>query len=145
MVYSTSKLCAVVAGVGIATLAFANSASAAQCPVSHAQLRAALQVADGKDTSGFNNHSWGVVVNTAGIVCAVAYSGANLTSICWDSSSTVAGLAKRAIDAGLDLDLGAGLRLEQDLFVESFRTEDSQIGVASFREHGPGKATFTGR
>ena len=29
--------------------------------------------------------------------------------------------------------------------LESFRTEDSQIGVASFREHGPGKAAFTGR
>ena len=57
----------------------------------------------------------------------------------------VVGLAKRAIDEGLDGDLAAGLRLEQDLFVESFRTEDSQIGVASFREHGPGKATFTGR
>jgi hypothetical protein len=26
-----------------------------------------------------------------------------------------------------------------------FGTEDSQIGVASFREHGPGKASFTGR
>ncbi|MFP5320825.1 MAG: enoyl-CoA hydratase/isomerase family protein [Acidimicrobiia bacterium] len=59
--------------------------------------------------------------------------------------SAVAGLAKRAIDEGLDLDLADGLRLEQDLFAESFRTEDSQIGVASFREHGPGKATFTGR
>ena len=57
----------------------------------------------------------------------------------------VAGLAKHAIDRGLELDLAAGLRLEQDLFVESFRTEDSRIGVASFREHGPGKATFTGR
>jgi len=57
----------------------------------------------------------------------------------------VTGLAKQAIDRGLDLDLADGLRLEQDLFVESFRTEDSQIGVASFREHGPGKASFTGR
>ncbi len=57
---------------------------------------------------------------------------------------TVAGLAKAAIDRGLDTDLAAGLRIEHDLFVESFRTEDSQIGVASFREHGPGKATFTG-
>lgn len=57
----------------------------------------------------------------------------------------VVGLAKRAIDEGLDLDLAEGLRLEQELFVASFRTEDSQIGVASFREHGPGKATFTGR
>ena len=57
----------------------------------------------------------------------------------------VAGLAKAAIDRGLDMDLADGLRLEQDLFAESFRTEDSQIGVASFREQGPGKATFTGR
>lgn len=59
--------------------------------------------------------------------------------------STVAGLAKAAIDRGLDTDLADGLRIEQDLFVESFTTEDSQIGVASFNEHGPGKATFTGR
>lgn len=58
--------------------------------------------------------------------------------------STVAGLAKAAIDRGLDADLAAGLRTEQELFVESFRTDDSQIGVASFREHGPGKADFTG-
>ena len=57
----------------------------------------------------------------------------------------VQGLAKEAIDRGLDMDLADGLRLEQDLFVDSFRTEDSQIGVASFREHGPGKAEFTGR
>lgn len=57
----------------------------------------------------------------------------------------VAGLAKAAIDRGLDTDLADGLRIEHDLFVESFRTEDSQIGLASFREHGPGKATFTGR
>jgi enoyl-CoA hydratase/carnithine racemase len=59
--------------------------------------------------------------------------------------SAVAGLAKQAIDRGLDMDLADGLRLEQDLFVESFRTDDSQVGVASFREHGPGKATFSGR
>ena len=57
----------------------------------------------------------------------------------------VQGLAKRAVDEGLSLDLAAGNRLERDLFVESFRTEDSQIGVKSFLEHGPGKAQFTGR
>jgi enoyl-CoA hydratase/carnithine racemase len=55
------------------------------------------------------------------------------------------GLAKRAIDRGLDITLDGGLQLEQQLFVEVFTTEDSRIGVASFREHGPGKATFTGR
>ena len=53
-------------------------------------------------------------------------------------------LAKQAIDIGLSVPLAEGLRVEQDLFVESFRTNDSQIGVASFLEHGPGKAEFTG-
>jgi enoyl-CoA hydratase/carnithine racemase len=55
------------------------------------------------------------------------------------------GLSKRAIDQGLEGPLDAGLALEQDLFVEVFATEDARIGVASFLEHGPGKATFAGR
>ena len=54
-------------------------------------------------------------------------------------------LAKRAIDRGLDITLDGGLDLEQQLFVEVFDTEDARIGVQSFLEHGPGKATFTGR
>jgi enoyl-CoA hydratase len=54
-------------------------------------------------------------------------------------------LAKHAIDAGLNGDLSTGLQVEQEAFVESFRTEDAVIGVASFLENGPGKATFTGR
>ncbi len=54
-------------------------------------------------------------------------------------------IAKRAIDEGLDLPLAAGLQLEQELFVEVFATDDSQIGVRSFLDHGPGRATFTGR
>lgn len=52
--------------------------------------------------------------------------------------------AKQAIDIGLSMPLAQGLRVEQDLFVESFKTEDSQIGVRSFLENGPGKAQFTG-
>ena len=55
------------------------------------------------------------------------------------------GLAKQAIDRGLDDDLAAGLSLEADAFVEVFRTEDAQAGVRSFLEHGPGQATFEGR
>lgn len=55
------------------------------------------------------------------------------------------GLAKRAVDRGLDITLDGGLALEQQLFVEVFGTEDSQIGVQSFKEHGPGKAEFQGR
>jgi len=54
-------------------------------------------------------------------------------------------LAKQAIDAGLDGALIDGLTLEQELFVDVFGTDDARIGVESFREHGPGKATFTGR
>jgi enoyl-CoA hydratase len=55
------------------------------------------------------------------------------------------GMAKRVIDDGLDGPLTAGLDLERDAFVEVFDTQDAQTGVASFLEHGPGKAKFTGR
>jgi enoyl-CoA hydratase len=54
-------------------------------------------------------------------------------------------LTKQAVDRGLDLSLEDGLTLERDLFVEVFHTEDSQTGVASFLESGPGQARFTGR
>ena len=53
--------------------------------------------------------------------------------------------AKRAVDEGLDLPLAEGLALESRLFADLFDTEDQQTGMASFLEHGPGKATFTGR
>ncbi|MHB8466261.1 MAG: enoyl-CoA hydratase/isomerase family protein [Acidimicrobiales bacterium] len=53
-------------------------------------------------------------------------------------------LAKRAIDAGLDGPLAAGLDLEQSLFAAVFDTEDAATGVRSFLEHGPGKAEFRG-
>jgi enoyl-CoA hydratase len=55
------------------------------------------------------------------------------------------GLAKRAIDRGLDITLNGGLDLEQQLFVQAFETEDARTGIESFRTDGPGKATFTGR
>jgi enoyl-CoA hydratase len=55
------------------------------------------------------------------------------------------GLAKRAIDRGLDITLGGGLDLEQQLFIEVFESDDAQAGVTSFLEHGAGKAKFRGR
>jgi enoyl-CoA hydratase len=55
------------------------------------------------------------------------------------------GLAKRAIDSGLDASLAAGLALERELFAEAAGTEDASIGVRSFLESGPGKASFVGR
>ena len=53
--------------------------------------------------------------------------------------------AKAAIDSALDLDLAAGLADERARFAGLFDTEDQKIGMASFLEHGPGKAQFTGR
>jgi enoyl-CoA hydratase/carnithine racemase len=55
------------------------------------------------------------------------------------------GLAKRVIDDTFDRPLAEGLDAEADAFVEAFGTEDGRVGVESFLEHGPGKATFSGR
>jgi enoyl-CoA hydratase len=55
------------------------------------------------------------------------------------------GLAKHVIDAGIGVPLAQGLDMEADAFVEAFGTDDARGGVESFLEHGPGKATFTGR
>lgn len=53
--------------------------------------------------------------------------------------------AKAAIDGGLDGDLGNGLKLESHLFAGLWATDDQAIGMQSFIENGPGKATFTGK
>jgi enoyl-CoA hydratase/carnithine racemase len=53
--------------------------------------------------------------------------------------------AKLAIDQGLGVDLATGLEIERAHFAALFATEDQRAGMRSFRESGPGKATFTGR
>jgi enoyl-CoA hydratase len=53
--------------------------------------------------------------------------------------------AKAAVDRGLDGALGEGLAIEREAFVAAGRTEDAAIGIRSFSENGPGKATFVGR
>ncbi|MGA2931090.1 MAG: enoyl-CoA hydratase-related protein, partial [Acidimicrobiales bacterium] len=55
------------------------------------------------------------------------------------------GLAKAAIDRGLEGTLADGLAIEREAFAAAARTEDAARGIASFAEHGPGKATFVGR
>ena len=52
--------------------------------------------------------------------------------------------AKQVIDRGVESDLVTGLELERVAFAALFATEDRAIGMASFIEHGPGKAAFTG-
>ena len=54
-------------------------------------------------------------------------------------------MIKRAVDAGLDEPMPDALRLERNLFEGVFHTTDSQIGVRSFLQHGPGNAEFTGK
>ena len=60
-------------------------------------------------------------------------------------ASVAAKIISRVVDAGMQTSLTTGLEYELDAFEEVFRTDDSQIGVASFLENGPGKARFTGK
>lgn len=55
------------------------------------------------------------------------------------------GIAKRVIDHGVDLPLPEALDFEAAGFAEVFETDDADVGIRSFLDHGPGKATFSGR
>jgi enoyl-CoA hydratase/carnithine racemase len=55
------------------------------------------------------------------------------------------GLAKRAVNGGLDGSLADGLTLERTLFRQVLATEDAATGIKSFFDSGPGKAAFSGR
>jgi hypothetical protein len=41
--------------------------------------------------------------------------------------------------------MATGLLLERQAFASLFSTEDQRVGMDSFADKGPGKATFTGR
>ncbi len=49
---------------------------------------------------------------------------------------------KRAMMEGLSLPLAEAVALEAEAFGDCFETEDRVTGIASFIEHGPGKAEF---
>ncbi|MGL5858278.1 MAG: enoyl-CoA hydratase/isomerase family protein [Angustibacter sp.] len=53
--------------------------------------------------------------------------------------------AKEAIDRGSQVDLQTGLEIERLQFASLFATADRAIGMASFVEHGLGRARFEGR
>jgi uncharacterized protein GlcG (DUF336 family) len=55
---------------------------------SHAQLHAALAAARAKSNGGFNLDMWGTIVNRDGIVCAVAFTGAERGSQ-WPGSRVI--------------------------------------------------------
>jgi uncharacterized protein GlcG (DUF336 family) len=54
-----------------------NTLGACRGLPTHAALKAALDAATQAETSGLNNQMWATIVNRDGIVCAVAFSGAN--------------------------------------------------------------------
>ncbi len=54
-------------------------------------------------------------------------------------------MAKQAVMDGLPLSMDDAVARETEHFGECFATDDAAVGVASFLEKGPGKATFTGR
>jgi enoyl-CoA hydratase/carnithine racemase len=53
--------------------------------------------------------------------------------------------AKTAVDRGIDPGLASGLEVERLAYAALFGTEDQKIGMRSFVQNGPGKASFTGR
>ena len=67
-----------VAGSCVLTIgSMASAQPACQGLPTHAQLKAALAAAVSAETSGLNNQMWATIVNRDGIVCAVAFSGAD--------------------------------------------------------------------
>ncbi len=55
------------------------------------------------------------------------------------------GMAKRAIQMGLNCSITDGLAIEAQAIALCFSTEDQKIGMRTFIEKGPGKAEFTGK
>jgi enoyl-CoA hydratase/carnithine racemase len=86
-----------------------------------------------------------------GVVDRVVPAGGALdAALEWASSLATGavlamGVAKRVIDRGFDLPLDDALDLEAAGFAEVFETDDAATGIRSFLDHGPGKATFSGR
>ena len=92
-----------MAGTGSVTpTVWATDGESVNCPVRPQALRSGLSNADEDDSSGLNNHYWAVVVNRAGVVCAVAFSGPSRDSQ-WLLSRQIAA-AKAFTANGLSLD-----------------------------------------
>ena len=65
-------------------------------------LKTALEAATSAETSGLNNHMWATIVDSDGVVCAVAFSGANRNSQ-WGASRVISA-QKANTAAALSLD-----------------------------------------
>jgi uncharacterized protein GlcG (DUF336 family) len=111
MIYKLNLLRSTIyTGAALTILTMAGAAQAdsysPSCPVTYKNLKSALVQADQADTTGFNNHFWAVVVNRGGVVCAVAFSGADVGSQ-WLASRQIAA-AKAFTANGLSLNIPTG-------------------------------------
>jgi len=71
----------------------------------HGTLKAALDKATAEEKSGLNNHMWATIVDRDGVVCAVAFSGANRAAQ-WPGSRVIS--AQKASTANaFSLDLSS--------------------------------------
>lgn len=79
-----------VAAASAAEPAYADEGSDATCSglPSHHQLQTALTYARAQSNGGFNLDMWGTVVNRDGVVCAVAFTGADRGSQ-WPGSRVI--------------------------------------------------------
>jgi uncharacterized protein GlcG (DUF336 family) len=74
----------------------------------YAELKAALSAAASTETSGLNNHMWGVLVDRDGVVCAVAFTGKTRDSQ-WPGSRVIAAQKANTANAfGLDSSSSSG-------------------------------------
>ena len=96
---TTRILFAVAIALNVAGLSYAATSESTEANTSlaktcaglpaHNHLQAALEMARAQSNGGFNLDMWGAVVNRDGIVCAVAFTGANRGSQ-WPGSRAIA-------------------------------------------------------
>jgi uncharacterized protein GlcG (DUF336 family) len=93
MTFTLAVASALSAGVAVAGDSSSDSKRDGQSSVcaglpSHAALKSALEAARAQSNGGFNLDMWGTVVNRDGIVCAVAFTGADRGSQ-WPGSRVI--------------------------------------------------------
>jgi len=101
-----SRLCGAAAGIALAAVT-APSFAATPCPATHdallAALKASVKPGGGPSNGGLDNNEWAAVVDRAGTVCAIAFSGAKADdqwlgsrAICAEKAFTANGLSLKA-------------------------------------------------
>lgn len=87
-------------------LAGQNAAADVQCPIPQdalvQALRANVKAAGGPANGGFETNEWAAIVNRAGLVCAVGFSGPTASSQWPGSRLVAAGKANTANDLSVD-------------------------------------------